>query len=258
MKQSRKDWGAIIVDDASTNGLPDYAEMITKQYKDKVTLIKNYHRKGILSNIHDAITNYCTNPFSVIVILDADDMLIGNNTLSLVHKHYINGADVTVGTPIRMDKGYYFYEPDFSHPRNHRGGDVWMHLRTFRKYLFDQVPMENLKKNGQWIDKFTELTYMVPIVEMSSHPVHITVPVYLWEPTHNRNSEHYRKNSETIEHILSIQPCNKFNWHENSIIPPGLLLYKLHPDQITFIRHAERMKIQDNDGVSADNIPLNY
>jgi broad specificity phosphatase PhoE len=227
--------------------------MITKDFKDKVTLIKNHRRNGILKNIHDAITNFCTNPFSIIIILDADDMIIGNSTLSLVHRHYIRGADATVGTPIRMDKGYYIYEPDFTHPRNPRGGDVWMHLRTFYKYLFDSVPMENFLKSGRWLDKFSELSYMVPIIEMANHPVHVSVPTYLWEPTHVRDDDHYRKNKEIIAHIMSINTCSKLEYQANGVSPPGILLNEIHPNQVTFIRHAERI-IHQADKTRDDNI----
>lgn len=256
VNQTRKDWGAIIIDDASTNGMAEYIDILTQPFHDKVTVIKNVQRKWILNNIHHAITKYCTNPFSVILILDADDMMIGNSTLSLIHRHYLRGADVTVGTPVKVGKGMYRYKPDFYQPRNLKGGDVWMHLRTFRKYLFDLVPEENFKKNGAWIEKFSEITYMIPIVEMASNPVHVDVPVYLWEPSHKRDEAHYQKNRATIEHLLSVSPCGKHCLPEDIILPPGMLQRSVNSGMRVYIRHAEREKIENGNGISEDDVPL--
>ncbi len=256
VNQTRTDWGAIIIDDASTNEMAEYINILTQPYQDKVTVIKNEQRKWILNNIHSAIKHYCTNPFSVILILDADDMLIGNSTLSLIHRHYLRGADVTVGTPVKVGKGIYRYKPDFYQPRNLRGGDVWMHLRTFRKYLFDMVPEENFKKNGAWIEKFSEITYMIPIVEMASNPIHLDVPVYLWEPAHKRDEAHYQKNHATIEYLRSVSPCRKYALPKDIILPPGMLHKSMSTGRRMYIRHAEREKIENGNGVSADDVPL--
>ncbi|BAI61024.1 hypothetical protein MCP_0952 [Methanocella paludicola SANAE] len=255
--QSRPYWGAIIIDDASTNGLPDYIGLLVKPYASKVTFIKNPSRKGVLQNIYDAIKNYCSNPYSVIIILDADDMLIGNSALNTIHRHYIAGADMTSGSTIRMDKGYYDYKPDFAHPRNHRGGDVWMHIRTFRKYLFDRIAQDDFINNGKWVDKFTELTYMVPIAEMASNPHHIKVPLYLWEPTQARNKLHYKMNRETNDFITSRKPYNKvIKPSITAISPPGEIINSLQPGQLIFIRHAERVRSDGRKDIISDDVPL--
>ena len=215
--QNMGNWGAIIVDDASDNCLPEFISFLIAGYKDKITFIRNRERKGILANINKAIRNYCADPDSVIIILDADDMLLSKDVLLNLHRNYLKGADMTVGSMLRVEKGIMPFVPDFKNPRNIRGGDVWMHLRTFRKYLFDRIDQNDFKKDGEWIDKFTELTYMVPISEMASNPIHIRFPIYLWEPGHVRNDEHYRKNEETINHIIAkCQYSNKKNTCNNS------------------------------------------
>jgi broad specificity phosphatase PhoE len=257
ISQSRPYWGAIIIDDASTNGLPDYIDMLVKPYHDKITFIKNPSRKGVLQNIYGAIKNYCTNPYSVIIILDADDMLIGSSVLNTIHRHYIAGDDMTCGSTIRMDKGYYCYEPDFAHPRNMRGGDVWLHIRTFRKYLFDRISRDDFIDNGQWIDKFTELTYMVPIVEMANHPHHIKAPLYLWEPAQVRAERHYEMNRKTLNFLMSRKAYDKIAKPEiTRLSPPGEIINGLRPGQLIFIRHAQREPSDGRSDIISDKIPL--
>ena len=75
--QDCDDWGAIVVDDASTNGFGDYAEMLTADYTDMVTLVRNETRRGSLYNLWNAVTRFCVDPQTVILTLDADDALRG-------------------------------------------------------------------------------------------------------------------------------------------------------------------------------------
>ena len=48
--QSVRDWGATVIDDASDNGLADYAAMLTAPYAGRVTLIANAERRGLMRN----------------------------------------------------------------------------------------------------------------------------------------------------------------------------------------------------------------
>ena len=114
--QETGDWGAVVVDDASTNGFSDYAEMLCSHFAGRVTVVRKRRRRGPLFNTWNAITNYCSNPESVIITLDADDALLGPHVLD--------------------------------NPRS-RGSNVWQHLRTFRKCLFDGIAVEDLKLVGE-------------------------------------------------------------------------------------------------------------
>lgn len=252
LAQTRNDWGAVIVDDASDNSTPELIEFLIRGYKDKVTYIRNHERKGILANINRAIADFCINPYSVILILDADDMLLSEHILFNLHKYYLRGADMTVGSMFRLGKGIMPFVPDFKNPRNRRGGDVWMHLRTFRKYLFDNVRIEDMKIDSQWVDKFTELTYMVPIVEMAKNPIHIKWPLYLYEPTQIRDEEHYRKNKVTIEHVIRAGSYRKpIKMPMTPIKPPGEQLSDITNNcNVIFIRHGEKDCSESNDSIS--------
>ena len=140
------DWGAVLVDDASTNGFGDYAEVLLTNCRDRVTIVRNRTRKGLLYNTCNAIANYCVDPHSVTITLDADDALIGASVLQRLRREYDNGADATVGSMLRMDKEAV-YPANFERPRWWTS-NVWQHLRTFRKD--GHRPWAPVEPRGAW------------------------------------------------------------------------------------------------------------
>ena len=68
-------------------------------------------------------------------------------------------------------------------PRRYRGGNVWQHLRSFRKRLFDAIPDDALRLDGEYVDLANDWAFMLPIVEMARNPVHVTEALYLYEPS---------------------------------------------------------------------------
>ena len=199
--QSAADWGAIVIDDASDNGLADYAAMLTAPYQDKVTLIRNADRRGLMRNTWEAITRYCADPSGVIITLDADDALIDADALARVRREYARGADCTIGSMLRLDK-QAAYPPALANPRANRGGNVWQHLRTFRKRLFDAIAVDDLKPDGDWIDLANDWAYMLPIVEMARNPVHIPDPLYLHQPSTPKDAATLRRRAANIARIV--------------------------------------------------------
>ena len=194
-------WGAIVVDDASTNGFGDYAEMLTAAYADQVTLVRNETRRGSLHNLWNAVTRFCTDPETVILTLDADDALAGRHVLDRVRAEYDDGADLTVGSMLRLDKEAA-YPADFGEPRSWNS-NVWQHLRTFRKYLFDAIDVEDLKLDGEWIDLANDWAFMVPMVEMASSPRLIPEPLYIYEPAEPKRREDRQERDSVIARILA-------------------------------------------------------
>ena len=201
ISQSVRDWGAIVIDDASDNGLANYAAMLTAPYADKVTLIANAERRGLMRNTWEAVTRYCGNADSVIITLDADDALIGADALARVKREYEGGADCTIGSMLRLDK-QADYPPDLANPRANRGGNVWQHLRTFRKRLFDAIAVDDLKPDGEWIDLANDWAYMLPIVEMASNPAHIPDKLYLHQPSTPKDAAALRRRDANIARIV--------------------------------------------------------
>jgi SAM-dependent methyltransferase len=180
--QRRRDWGAVVIDDGSDEEIAEHARRFCAERADRVTFLRSRLRRGQLANIVCAIRHVCVNPESVIVTLDADDALLGPGVLDRVYCEYERGADVTVGSMLRTDK-HVEYPADLADPRGRRGGNVWQHLRTFKKRLFDAVPDEALRLDGKYVDVATDWAFMIPIVELASKPVYIRDPLYLYEPS---------------------------------------------------------------------------
>ena len=205
--QEGPDWGAVIIDDASTNWFGDYAETLLAPYADKVTIIQNDTRRGTLYNTWNAIRNYCADPETVVITLDADDALIGSNALSRVKAEYDDGADVTVGSMLRLDKEAH-YPVDFDNPRSWTG-NVWQHLRTFKKYIFDSISIDDMKLDDQWIDPVSDWAFMIPVVEMANSPRHIPEPLYLYRPGLPKRDEDRPIRDSIASRILAKPPLRQ-------------------------------------------------
>ena len=202
--QANGEWGAVVVDDASTNGFGDYAEMLLCGYMDRVTLVRNEAPRGGLPNTWNAVTGFCVDPETVIITLDADDSLIGEHVVDRVREEYEDGADATVGSMLRLDKESH-YPVNFDDPRRW-DSNVWQHLRTFRKRLFDAIDVADLKLDGEWIDQATDWAFMVPIVEMAKSPRYIPEPLYRYEPASPKNDAGRRARDRVISRILGKAP----------------------------------------------------
>ena len=202
MLRQQGEWGAVVFDDASDARFAEYFEIAWQPLAHRCTIIRNRRRRGLLANIVLGIRHVCADPRSVVVTLDADDALIGDGVLSRLATAYRGGADVTVGSMLRTDKAVS-YAVCFDNPRRHRGGNVWQHLRSFRKCLFDAIPDEDLRLDGEYIDLANDWAYMLPIVEMATHPVHIEEPLYLHEPSGTGKGANRTARDEVIARIVA-------------------------------------------------------
>jgi glycosyltransferase involved in cell wall biosynthesis len=183
LQQKNQEWGAIVLDDGSSPITSDFFRVIGPTLGSRWTLINTPIRRGGMANLVWAVRHICTNPESIIVLLDGDDSLIGDRVLDVVNNAYHSGADLTVGSMLRTDKESS-YRVSFDNPRNKRGGGaVWQHLRTFRKRLFDSVPDEAFRLDGRYIDVAQDWAFMLPMVELAQKPQAIEQLLYLYEPS---------------------------------------------------------------------------
>ena len=207
-RQKGPRWGAVLFDDASEPGIAEHFETACASLGARCTVVRNRRRRGLLANMVTAVRMICTDPETVIVTLDADDALIGDRVLERLAAEYERGADVTVGSMLRTDKAVD-YPVCFDRPRERRGGNVWQHLRSFRKWLFDAVSDEALRLDGDYVDIATDWAFMLPIVEMAAHPVHITEPLYLYEPSGMGKGAGRAERAATIGRIVAKVPATR-------------------------------------------------
>ena len=196
VSQTYKDWGMIIIDDASDNGLPIFIENIIRNCSQKITFIKNRVWQGGMANTYKAIHYFVSNQETVIMTIDGDDALIGNKVFEQIMWQYYSGeADAVIGRMYQTYRlqAHYRYPVNFLHPRENSGGNVWQHIRTFKKYLFDSLEISDLKitnpyKNlikktlsDPWLSECTDYAMMIPIIEMSRNPIQMDSFTYYHE-----------------------------------------------------------------------------
>ena len=158
------------------------------------------------------IGHVATQAGTVIITLDAEDALIGHGVLARIGRESEDGADVTVGSMLRLDKEAR-YAVNFDRPK-WWDGNVWQHLRSFRKRLFDAIDAEDLRMDGEWIELAADWAFMVPIVEMAASPRHIPEPLYLYQPAAPKDDDGRRERDAVVARILDRQPYRKLR-------PPG-------------------------------------
>jgi len=219
LTQRRGDWGAVVIDDDSSSSLSIHLEMLCSDHEKKITFLRNPVRRGLLGNTVEAIRHHVGNPDSVIITLDADDCLIGCDVLDVLTEQYDEGVDLTIGSMCRTDKRAD-YPVSFQDARSQRGGNVWQHLRSFRKRLFDELSDEQLRIDGSYVDLASDWALMLPLVELARSPRWIQTPLYLHEPGDMRN-ESYRAERERVIATLVARPAQ----HKRTSVNP-LRVYK--------------------------------
>jgi hypothetical protein len=201
MSQKFQDFGVILYDDCSDNGIQLFIEKLMLPYSHKVTFVKGRNRNERMANEYLCIRDFCDNPQSVIVMVDGDDAIVGNEALlSIWEKYEKRKCDVVIG---RMHQTYrlqphYRYPVNFISPRESNGGNVWQHIKSFKKYLFDSIPIsyfkhktiDNVKSINKWLEQCDDYAMMIPIVEMSRLPLQMDFINYYYERDYeNRNAD---------------------------------------------------------------------
>ncbi|MCL4447063.1 MAG: glycosyltransferase [Candidatus Thermoplasmatota archaeon] len=200
--QRNQSFGMVFIDASSRNGMLEYVEnLVFPGVRERMTIMRNLEALTPMENVNFAVRKICKNPNSIIAMVDADDALIGRDVVDTVVTKYREGADVTVGSMLRADKHSY-YQVNFVNPRKNRGGNVWQHLRTFRKYLFDEIDEEDFKLDGKWIPQAEDWAFMIPIVEMAKSPVWIKQLIYFYDPSADKKKRSREENERIIGGIL--------------------------------------------------------
>jgi glycosyltransferase involved in cell wall biosynthesis/ubiquinone/menaquinone biosynthesis C-methylase UbiE len=208
-RQQDQSFGLILIDAGSSNPVPEYlSEIILPGMGERARTFFNQIPLTSTENNLIAIREICSNPRSIIITLDADDALIGNDVIDNLNVAYSQGADLTVGSMIRTDK-WCDYKATFEDPRRNRGGNVWQHMRSFRKYLFDAIPEPYLKIGDAWIPYAEDWAFMIPMVEMAHHPVFIDKKLYFYEPTGRKDVDIRSMRENLIGQIMKKAPLSR-------------------------------------------------
>jgi len=208
LMQDDQRFGLIVIDDASDDQSPFLLPHLLLPLADRVTLIRHSDRQGRIPNFTLAIKDICTDPETLIVILDLDDALMSASVVSRLHAEMDRGHDVILAAMFRPDKPTKCYHPNFLDPRANWGGEVWIHLRSFKKQLFDAIPQDELKLDGKWIEHCTDYATMIPIVERCRTPLYIPEYFYFHERSTRKTPELQARKDTIIRRIMEKPSCH--------------------------------------------------
>lgn len=204
--QRDQDFGVVVVDDASDDLSPSGLRRTLGWLGDRLTLVRNASARGRTRNARFAVGEVCTNPDAMILVVDLDDALAHPEAVGEVARLGVEGHDVVLAAPFRPDAPTHVYAPDFERARQTFGGDVWIHLRAFRKALYDGLPDALFKLDGRWLEALDDYATMVPLVERARSPVYVPRYRYWHERATVLDAEGIRRRDETILRLLAKRP----------------------------------------------------
>ncbi len=201
--QGDQDFGVIVVDDASYGSSPRALADKLELLGDRLTLVRNATHRGRMANLVWAVRQLCSDPDTLVVIVDLDDALLDRRTVGDLRRAVAHGHDLIVSAPYRPDEPTRVYAPDFKTARAAYGGDVWIHLRAFKKRLFDALPDDLLQEAGDWLAICTDYATMVPMSERAASPVYLPHYSCWHERSTVYDEQMCRRRDELIVRLLS-------------------------------------------------------
>lgn len=172
-KQSRENFTATIIDDASEDTTQQIAEAACEK-DPRFQIIRHSTRRWAVRNIVEAIRSVQMEPEDVVVILDGDDFLTRPDVLNILDHEYRAGAWMTYGSSVALNGATVPLRacPEWIARRGlHRQiSKTWgpMHLRTFRRFLFDKIKHEDFRtQEGDWLKSAYDVVLYTPMLEMA-------------------------------------------------------------------------------------------
>jgi glycosyltransferase involved in cell wall biosynthesis len=190
--QNFKDFEVFLIDDVSTdNGSDLVKELIHND--DRFKLIENTEKKFKLRNLDELISNF--DDEDIVVEVDADDFLLGNDVLSLINKIYSDGNTWLTNGSFMYSNGIQGFSQKCN-PDTIRTDDFrFSHLRTWKSFLWKNIPKENfLDNNGDYYKSGADVAYSFPLLELcgEKHYKFINKVLYVYNETSPYNDHKTR------------------------------------------------------------------
>ena len=194
--QTSDQWHHFLIDDISSDNSADMMKEMVEN-DDRYTVIINEQKKYALRNIIDVARTYQDHDDIIIGVIDGDDSLCNNDTVSLTLDAYEKGSDI-VWTGHRWDVNSLNISRQMPLNVNpYQWPWCTSHFRTFRASLLKNVIDKNfIDANGQWFERGYDQALMLPLLCLTKNRRYIDEICYL-----------YNIDSSSI-------PKDKRNWHE--------------------------------------------
>lgn len=190
LKQSYTNWNAVFISDGSNDGTLKLENIPRELHDNRIWIELNPDNCGAAKRRYDAIKTYADNEDVVVLLLGLDDELMPD-CLQTIAKQYEQGKWMTYGnwvdqTGWKLPHGFLNFKQETHDSRDYRKVEFRSTApNTFKRFLFDMIPIEDFQIDGRWIDSTTESELMFSCLEMcgQSRIGVIEQPIYLY----NRN-----------------------------------------------------------------------
>ena len=168
----------VVYDDASTDSTGERIEDFLKKHGDeRFSVIHNESNRKALHNIVEGFQKLSSkdDPNSVLSVVDGDDYLFCEYSLSLVGRVYEQQSPLlTYGSFVMWPTGEPSFPRNFppeviqnNSYRNHPF--ISSHLRTFKSRLWNSINDEDLRDvDGSYFRVGWDVAFMIPMLEMSA------------------------------------------------------------------------------------------
>ena len=185
--QTYQHFNAVLIGDGSTDGTHISLHKL-KDANHKIKVEFYPHNVGAAKRRYDAIHKHANSKQTVVLLLGLDDILLPD-ALETIAEAYSKGCWMSYGNWINQngiglpeDFDLEFDEQTHA-SRNYRLVKYRSTApNTFKKFLFDQIPEEDFKLDGKWIDTTTESELMFSCLEMCGKEriAVIKKPIYVY------------------------------------------------------------------------------
>jgi hypothetical protein len=187
-------FGIALVDDCSDEQY-DYADIMA--YLDQsgipYVFVQNQERKFLCQNLYNISTLLTNDEESIIIQVDGDDMLAATDVLGTLDKAYDEGALMTFGSFEAISDGTVPQSiKNWIAPREVITDDYWdvdtcpnwMHLKTYKKALFNQVPIPYFldKSGANWLRTGEDISVHPKMAQLSGGKIkYIAEKLYVYD-----------------------------------------------------------------------------
>ncbi len=201
--QTYKNYQIIFADDASEYSISQKGH-IRKKLKDHIVYF-NKKRLYAVNNVYEALYKYAIEDQAVIVNVDGDDWLNGNNVLSVIASYYqrydcfLTYGDCLIWDGKSMSKKMASVEKEFTnivyplkvlHKGSYRRELFFpLHLRTWKNWLYKRIKINDFRdENGNWLKYCVDMAMYFPMLEMAAGKYCvINKPLYVYN-TESKNN----------------------------------------------------------------------
>ena len=220
-RQNNKNFKCYMIDDCSDDRSPNIAALSTAS-DDRFELVQNLDKKYALGNIADTIgTIDDIDDEDIIILLDGDDWLPSNKTLSHLEMVYKSkDCLMTYGSYVYAPNGDKGVEPS-EYPQsvienNSFRTDQWRasHLRTFKYKIWKQINHDDLKNENGYYKVAYDQAIMLPLLEMAAErAVYIPEVMHVYNRINPLNVDKIKQQEqfETAQEVRAKKPYQRLD-----------------------------------------------